>query len=137
MSGIILLLFRNKSNRFILTCGILFTLFLPVLITYFLRTLPETFTESDIQELYSKYKEGTLVDVFSFNIDFYYRMFIVSGNNLHDITETLGRFLLGYFLLRIKFFSSVETKNATFRKVALFSAPLAISYFIFRWSLLN
>lgn len=137
MSGIILLLFRNKSNRFILSCGILFTLIIPVCINYLLRNLPDTFTESDIQGLYNQYKQGTMLEVFKFNIIFYYRMFIVSGRNLHDIVETLGRFLLGYFLLRIQFFSAVETNKATFRKVALLSAPLMISYFIFRWLLLN
>src|SRR6185295_13689025 len=64
-------------------------------------------------------------------------MFNVSGGNLHDIIETLGRFLFGYFLLRIKFFHLVETKKEIFKKVALFAAPVMISYFILRWLLLN
>ncbi len=137
MSGILLLLFRKRSNNFILTCGVLFTFFLPIWINYLLRHLPETFTEADIQGLYTQYKQGSLRDVFAFNIRFYYRMFIVSGANLHDISETLGRFLLGYYLLRIQLFDSVETKHTTFRKAALLSAPIMLTYFIFRWSLLQ
>lgn len=137
MSGILLLLFRNKSNKTILSYAVLFMLVIPVFISYLLRNQPETFTDADIQGLYNQYKQGTLFEIFKFNINFYYRMFIVSGSNLHDIIETLGRFLFGYFLLRIKFFHLVETKKATFRKIALYAAPLMVSYFIFRWLLIN
>jgi len=137
MSGILLLLFRNKFNKTILSCAVLFMLVIPVFISYLLRNQPETFTDADIQGLYNQYKQGTLFEIFKFNINFYYRMFIVSGSNLHDIIETLGKFLFGYFLLRIKFFHLVETKKATFIKVALYAAPLMVSYFIFRWLLIN
>lgn len=137
MSGILLLLFRNKSNKTILFFAIIFMLILPGFISYLLRNRSETFTESDILELYNQYKKGTLFEVFKFNINFYYRMFIASGNNYHDIVETLGRFLFGYFLLRIKFFQSVETKKSTFKQVALCTAPVIVAYFIFRWLLIN
>jgi len=137
MSGIMLLLFKKKSNLSILFCAVLFMLIIPVLISYLLRNIPDTFTDADIQGLYNQYKQGTLFEIFKFNINFYYRTFIVSGSNLHDIIETLGRFLLGYFLLRIKFFHLVETKKEIFKKVALFAAPVMVSYFILRWLLLN
>jgi uncharacterized protein len=137
MSGILLLLFRKISNRTILGCAVLFMLIIPPLISYAFRNQPETFTDADIQELYKQYKYGNLFDVFRFNINFYYRMFIVSGSDLHDIVETLGRFLVGYFLLRINLFHSVETKKVIFIKIALFTAPLMIAYFIIRWLLLN
>jgi len=137
MSGIMLLLFKKKSNLSILFCAVLFMLIIPVLISYLLRNIPDTFTDADIQGLYNQYKQGTLFEIFKFNINFYYRTFIVSGSNLHDIIETLGRFLLGYFLLRIKFFHLIETKKEIFKKVALFAAPVMVSYFILRWLLLN
>lgn len=137
MSGIFLLLFRKKSDRTILVCAVLFMLIIPPLISYVFRNQPETFTDADIQELYKQYKYGDLFDVFRFNINFYYRTFIVSGSDLHDIIETLGRFLFGYFLLRINLFHSVETKKITFIKIASFAAPLMIAYFIIRWLLLN
>lgn len=137
MSGVLLLLFKNKSNKTILSCAILLMIFLPALISYLLRNQPETFTEGDIQGLYNQYKQGTLFEVFKFNIYFYYRMFVVSGSNLHDIIETLGRFLFGYFLFRIKFFHLVETKKSIFNKVALYTAPLMVAYFIYKWLLMN
>jgi uncharacterized protein len=136
-SGVLLLLFRRQSNNVIIVCGILFAFIVPVCINYLLRHLPETFTEADIQKLYYQYKQGSIADVIRFNIDFYNRMFMVSGSNLHDIVETLGRFLIGYFLLRIQFFSNVESKKPVFIRVALISAPLMISCFIVRILLLN
>jgi len=137
VSGMLLLLFRKKTNRSILVYAVLFALIIPAFINYALRNLPETFTDSDIQGLYNQYKQGNIIDVFKFNIDFYYRMFIVSGSDLHDIVETLGRFLLGYFLLRIKLFDSVEAKKAVFKKIALFAAPLMLAYFLLKWLLIN
>ena len=130
ISGIALLLFKKKSNQFILLFAILFMLIVPALISYVLRSQPETFTDEDIMGLYSQYKNGSLLEVISFNLDFYYRMFIVSGSDLHDIIETLGRFLFGYFLMRINFFHSVETKKASLVKIALYAAPLMVAYFI-------
>lgn len=137
MSGIFLLLFRKKSNRSILLYAGLFAFILPATINYALRNLPETFTDADIQALYDQYRQGSIFDVMRFNISFYYRMFIISGSDLHDIIETLGRFLFGYFLLRLKVFHSVETKKGVFKKAALFSAPLMVAYFIIRWLLLK
>ena len=137
MSGILLLLFRNKSNKTILSCALLFMLVIPVFISYLFHNQPETFTDADILGLYNKYKQGTLTEIFKFNINFYYRMFIVSGSNVHDIIETLGRFLFGYFLLRIRFFHLVETKISTFKKIALYAAPLMVVYFIMRWLLIH
>ena len=133
ISGIALLVFKKKSNQFILVFAILFMLIVPVLISFMLRNQSETFTEEDIMGLYSQYKHGSLFEVFSFNLNFYYRMFIVSGTDLHDIIETLGRFLFGYFLMRMNFFHSVESRKDSFVKIALFAAPLMIAYFIVTW----
>jgi len=137
ISGIAMLLFKKRSNQSLLVFAILFTLIIPPLISYLLRKQPETFTDDDIVALFGQYKYGNLLDVFSFNLNFYYRMFLVSGSDLHDIIETLGRFLFGYYLMRIKFFHSVETRKAVFVKSAVFAAPLMIAYFIVRWLLID
>ena len=137
MSGIFLLLFKKNSNRSVMFYAILFALIIPPMISYAFRNQPETFTESDIQSLFNHYKTGSIVDVFTANINFYYRMFIVSGSDLHDCVETLGRFLFGYFLLRVNLFYAVETKRRTFMRVAWITAPFMIAYFIVRWLLLK
>lgn len=135
MSGILLLLFKKQSNRAILVWAILLALVLPVLISFALRNQPETFTDADIQRLYNQFKQADLLGIFKFNIDFYYRMFILPGSEVHDILETLGRFLIGYYLLRIKLFDKVETKKPLFQRIALSTAPLMLAYFGIRWLL--
>lgn len=133
VSGILLIAFKNGSKVNILTCAVLFALIIPPFISYAFRNLPETFTASDIESLFHQYKTGSIVEVFAFNIKFYYRMFIVSGGDLHDIVETLGRFLFGYYLLRINLFNAVETKRYLFLRTAFLTTPFMIAYFIVRW----
>jgi len=52
---------------------------------------------------------------------------------VHDIIETLGRFLFGYFLLRIKLFEHIENKRNLFSKIFLICLPVAVAYMIIRW----
>lgn len=133
ISGLLLLLFRNVSNRAIIICSILFMFVLPPIISYLFRNHPSSVNDQNLQLLYNQYKHGNVLDVFSANIHFYYKAFIATGGDLHDIVETLGRFLFGYFLLRIKLFESVEIKKSVFGKIVLITAPVVIAYFIIRW----
>ena len=137
ISGIILLAFRNKSNKSVLLFSILFLFVVPILISYLFRNQPETFTDADIQLLYNKYKNGNVIDVFKANISFYYKTFLISGSDLHDIFETTGRFMLGYYFLRLNLFQFVETKKTLFKKSAFVSAPIMIAYFIISWMISN
>lgn len=137
MSGILLLLFKNQSNRTILIFSLLLMFFAPAGISYMIRNRPEAFTEADILGLYEHYKNDNLLQLFRFNIDFYDRMFLVSGANYHDVAQTLGRFLFGYFLLRIRFFDATETRKPTFKKLMLYASPIMVAYFTFRWCLIE
>jgi uncharacterized protein len=137
MSGILLLFFKERSTKTILYISVVCMFLIPVCIAYLLRNRPETFTAADMASVYMQYKQESLIDLFSFNLQFYYRMFIDSGSNFHDIIQTLGRFLFGFFLMRVRFFQSPDSKTAMFRKIIAISGPLAISYFVFRWLLMN
>jgi uncharacterized protein len=86
---------------------------------------------------YGVYKHGDLFELFSLNIISYYKLFIASYSNLHDISETLGRFLLGYFLLRSKVIDSIELKRKQIKKILIFTFPVMVAYFIFRWMQLS
>jgi uncharacterized protein len=90
-----------------------------------------------MQHLYEQYKYGNIVDIIWTNIRFNYNAFIASGSDLHDIAETLGRFLFGYYLLRIKLFESVKTKRPLFIKALLVTTPFMVAYLILRWMLLR
>jgi uncharacterized protein len=135
--GMILLLFRKKGDRIIFYSSILCMFVLPFLIKYIFRNQPETFTDADLQELYDHLKMASLSELFRFNMDFYYRMFIVSGEDLRELTQVLGRFLFGYYLLRIQFFHRIQANKSLFRKISLYSFLIMIAYFLLRWLLLK
>lgn len=137
VSGIALLLFRNKSQSTILFSSVIFLLLVPNCISWLFRNQPETFTDSDIASLYEAYKYGNLPQIFRSNINFYIKNFIISGNDLHDAAETLGRFLFGYFLLRAGFFESVESKKPLIKKILMVSFPFMVFYFAFKLSMLG
>lgn len=57
---------------------------------------------------------------------------MVTGIDLHDLSETLGRFLFGYFLMKIGVFESIESKLAIFRKTLVVSLPPTLLYIAFQ-----
>ena len=131
--GVLLLAFRKASNKIILLCAITSMFILPPVISYCFRHQPDFFTDPNLQFLSDQYKYGILWDVFAANIKLYYQAFIITGLDFHDIVETLGRFLFGYFLVRIKWFDSIATKTMLYKKVSTITAPVMIAYFILRW----
>lgn len=133
ISGIFLLLFRKASNKTVLICSVLFMFIIPFCFSFAMRNQLNTFSDADWRNVYEQFKNGNLFDVFKANLTGYYKLFILSVSDVHDIIETLGRFLFGYFLLRIKLFESIETKKNLFRKIIFITAPVVIAYFIIRW----
>jgi uncharacterized protein len=132
-SGVFLLLFRKASDKIILATAFVFMFIAPVCITLLWNDHPSYFTEENLQVLYEKYKFGNLSDVFIFNTEFYFNAFILTGGDLQDCMETLGRFLFGYYLLRIRLFDSVQLKKSLFKKSMVISALIALIYFIVVW----
>jgi uncharacterized protein len=133
ISGIILLAFQNKPKNSLLFFSVLFIFIIPGFISYLLRDQHGAITDTDIQLLYDKYKNGNVIDIFKGNISFYYKAFLTSGSDLHDVVETTGRFMLGYYFLRLHLFQSIETKKSVFKKSLLFSMPVTMAYFIILW----
>ena len=135
--GVLLLAFRKFSTQTILIFSVIFMFVVPQFVSSLFENYPDYFTDENMRILYLQYRYGNILDVFKSNMNLYYRAFILSGSDLHDISETLGRFLFGYFLLRIKLFEAVQTKKQTFKKVLFITAPLTIAYFIIRWLTLH
>ncbi|MFT3908033.1 MAG: DUF418 domain-containing protein [Ferruginibacter sp.] len=135
--GALLLCFRKLSARTILICSLLCMFILPFCFSFILRNQPNTFTDSDWRNVYLQFKHGNLLDVFKTNIIGYYKLFILSASDIHDIIETLGRFLFGYFLLKINLFSSIENKKILFTRSLFVSLPFALFYFIIKWMAVN
>lgn len=137
ISGALLLLFRKFSPDRILIASVVFMFIATPFTSWLLRAQPEYFTDEHIAKLYEHYKRNNIINIFKANLVFYYFAFIKSGANLHDIIETLGRFLLGYYLVRIRLFDQVERKKTIFLYGLLVSMPLTIGYFLIRWMILN
>lgn len=137
MSGLLLLLFRKSSDRTILYGAILCTIVFPFLTSWALVGRPDTFTEADGALIFEQFKYGNLYELIKANFIGYYKLFVVSFSEIHDVTETLGRFLFGYFLLRINLFDSIDSKKSLFGKTVLVSAPLMLIYFIVKGLVLS
>jgi uncharacterized protein len=105
----------------------------PPFISWLLKDHLNYFNVQNMQLLYEQYRHGNILDVFRSNIHLYYKAFISTGSDLHDCCETLGRFLFGYFLLRIKLFDLVKTKKQVFKKVLFISIPVMTVYLLIRW----
>jgi uncharacterized protein len=133
MSGVFLLLFKKASNKTILACSILCMFILPFCFSFAMRNQPDTFDDAAFRNTYEQFRNGNLFDVLRVNLIGYYKMFILSAGDVHDVIETLGRFLFGYFLLRIKLFESIENKKELFRKIVFITAPVVVAYYIIRW----
>jgi hypothetical protein len=80
--------------------------------------------------VYEQYRYGHIPDVFRLNGWVGYRAFIINGADVHDITETLGRFLFGYYLLLIGLFDSVSEKKRQFGKLLHLLLPCSIAYLL-------
>ncbi|PWT96254.1 MAG: hypothetical protein C5B52_16215 [Bacteroidetes bacterium] len=133
ISGALLLFFQKMKPATLLISSLLLMFVIPPIISYFFRDTPGFFTDENINRIYLAFRNGNLFEVFSANAKMYYPAFIVTGGDLHDITETLGRFLFGYFFLSINLFDALEKKKTLFRNAILITVPIAIAYYIVRW----
>jgi len=135
IAGILLLGCKRLSTRNILICSILCMFILSPFISFLFRNENSDFTDENLALLYNQYVNGNIIDVFKANINLYYKTWILNPGKgeLREIIEVFGRFLFGYFLLRIGLFESIETKKTLFKKILFVTAPIMIAYFIIRW----
>lgn len=128
--GVLLLFFRKASNKTVLISSILLMFVFTFCFSLATQNLPRTFTDADSLMAFENIKSGNLIDVFRTNIIVYYKLFLVTGSDLHDIMETLGRFLFGYYLIRVKLFEAIESKKKLFTKILLICLPFSLAYLI-------
>jgi uncharacterized protein len=133
VTGLLLLACRKLRTSHLLIASCLCMFLIPPLISFFFINQPSFFTEENLMILYRQYKYGGLGDIIPFNLRLNYEAYIITGRDLNDIILTLGRFLFGYYLLRIGLFDRIEHKKAVFTKLVRISAPITIAYIVFRW----
>src|SRR5436309_9995015 len=99
MTGIFLLLFRKQTNRNILVYSAFFIFILPIVIRFYQHFFLHYLLNYDtiVNKYFLVYKTGSLQDVAIMNYKTYPSEWIYSGTEWRDMSETLGRFLLGYY----------------------------------------
>lgn len=129
MTGIFLLLFRKQSDRAVLLSSVFFLIVLPATIRicqhYFIKF--PAFDEL-LSNNYQTYKYQSLKNVAVINYKVYPSQWIFTWIEWRDMSETLGRFLLGYYILRKQLLAKLEENILFIKKVWKYTAILAILY---------
>jgi len=130
MTGIFLLLFRKQSTKRILIFSIFFLILIPTAFrfyqVYFLHYSANQ--KAIISTYYQAYKFGSLVDVISVNYKTYLPQWVYTWSEWRDMSETLGRFLLGYYILRRQLFTNLESNSSFLRKLWKWTLFVSLLY---------
>lgn len=132
MTGILLLLFRNQSNRSVFRYSIFFLFILPAGIRIYQQYgVRFPFAHGEVADIYfHAYKSGSLKDIVSTNYKMYPREWIFTWIEWRDMSETLGRFLLGYYILRKQILVRLEENMPLIRKVWIYTAAISAFYIL-------
>jgi uncharacterized protein len=119
MTGIFLLLFRKLSNRTILLFSVFFLFVLPLAIRFYQHWLLKFSADEDaiVNNYYQAYKWGSLKDVAVMNYKTYLPQWVFTWVEWRDMSETLGRFLLGYYILRRKLLLNLDENFLVINKI--------------------
>jgi uncharacterized protein len=133
LCGMLLLLFRKVSDRGLLVWGAVLLLIVGPLLQALKLYLYVEDSEA-IGQLYTQYlasiRSANLLRIFEFNYKMVDAIFIRDWSQFRDMAEVLGKFLLGYFVLRKKILSDIANATASFKKVLLIVLPVALLYLV-------
>jgi uncharacterized protein len=131
LCGMLLLLFRNASDRGLLLGGVALIFFVaPIIQCLKLYFYVEDSTA--MSQLYTEYlaaiQSSGLLSIFEYNYKMADTVFLRDGSQFREMAEILGKFLLGYFVLRKNFLSPTTRSIAFLKKVQLGVLPVALLY---------
>ena len=132
ITGMFLLLFRKLSNRSILLCSVLFLFFIPTAIRFYQRFLLHYSNDRDalISNYYYAYKYGTLKDVAVVNYRSYLPQWVYTWVEWRDMSEILGKFLLGYYILRRQVLIKLNQNILQIKKLWKWTIPFMALYVV-------
>jgi uncharacterized protein len=133
MTGIFLLFFRKQRDRSVLLFSVFFLFVLPAAIRVYQHYVVKfpSFVQL-VNNNYQIYKYGSLKDVAVINYKVYPSQWIFTWIEWRDISETLGRFLLGYYILRKQLLTKLDENILFIKKVWKYAAIFAILYITLR-----
>lgn len=102
IAGLFLLLYRKQTNRSILVSSVFFLFILPSLIRFYQQFYLHYSLDyaAFVEKYYMTLKYGSLKDVALANYKSYPLQWIYNLVEFRDLSETFGRFLFGYYILR-------------------------------------
>ena len=130
LTGIFLLLFRKRSNKFVLISSVFFLFVLPAAIRY-CQQYVLTYSVSGgsiLNAYYETYKFGSLKQVAITNYKTYPFQWIFTWVEWRDMSETLGRFLLGYYILRRQILVKLDENISFIKKICRWTLLITILY---------
>ncbi|MFM7902423.1 MAG: DUF418 domain-containing protein [Bacteroidota bacterium] len=135
--GVLLLSFRKISTKTLLPLGLALTVG-PSLVMAIIKTC-YNFGHNDhlAYDIYAGLISNNLLTLFCANSHGYYDTFIITGSEWHDIPETLGRFLLGYWLLKSNAIESYIASPEKLNKLLYQLSIPVLLYWILRGLLLS
>ncbi|MFN5325024.1 MAG: DUF418 domain-containing protein [Bacteroidota bacterium] len=137
ISGVLLLLFRNWNAKKLMLTGLLLTIG-PSLVMALIKTF-YTFSHNEqlVEDIYAGLVSNDMLKLFQANINGYYDMYIITGSEWQDITETLGRFLIGYWLLKSNAIENLIASPNKIKRIANILFIPVVLYWIVRGLLLS
>jgi len=129
--GMLLLFFRKLSSGKIITLGLLFLLVGGPLVQglklYLLEADPP---ERDIilANYVAAIKDGNFIRIAETNYKTIWYIYFERWAQFRDMFETLGRFLIGYWFLKINLLNGLSSKKQLLKKVWLLALLVAIIY---------
>jgi uncharacterized protein len=132
LTGIFLLLFRKQSNRAMFGYCIFFLFVLPTGIRFYQHYFLDFSADyaAIVNNYYHAYKWGSLKDVTAVNYSTYPSEWIFTGVEWRDMSETLGRFLLGYYILRRQLLINLSANILLIKKVWKYTLFISILYVV-------
>jgi uncharacterized protein len=130
ITGVLLLLFKKLTNRSLLWCSIFFLFVLPTIIRLYQHFFLKYTVNEDllVANYYQAYKWGSLEDVAMVNYRSYFPQWIYTWTEWRDISETLGRFLLGYYILRRQFLVRLDENISLIKKLWKWTLGIILPY---------
>jgi uncharacterized protein len=126
LTGIFLLLFRNVKPHTLLKLAFIFIFMATWVVRYFQKfIIPEYFTDADLLQFYETIKNGSILDILSANFSYYQKIFIHQLVNIRDFFDILGKFLIGYYILRKQVLIHLQEHFPLIKKVWRWSIPFA------------
>ncbi len=132
MAGIFLLLFRKSSDRKVFTWSVILMFVFPFVIRLYQHYFIHNAVDYDAitKTAYNTVKYGSLKDVAVFNYQTYPHLWIYTLVDFRDGAETLGRFLLGYYILRKQILVRLNDYSILIKKVWKISCFAMIIYIL-------